>query len=481
MLTAVTANRIVNVSIRRREMNVRPHSAKTPQRQRAAISKRQMDAASATALAEMASAHNKKSLTLFVGAGVSAGLGRPTWYNFLCSCAAKIRCLTAVRRMLKRSEYEQAAQHVIDKDPNQFEAEFRRAFGVIPDERIPADSLPAILATRFAGTVVSTNFDNVLESSFEQVGNAFSGDHIFRGLQHPSDIAAVLNRDKRLLVKLHGDATGEGRVLTAAEYLRAYGSAEKYQATSLSRALREIFTRERLLFVGCSLVQDRYLRLMQSVAKEKGGQHRHFAIVEKRKGFAADAERMSGCSITPIWFKPGQYARIAEIILGLPDNRPTSIPERRSATIRSNLTPEGVVRLKEMLSNAISAGCQAVDGILHSDVDVVHRPELWPENATVTIGKIGNQMFVEFYPAAQLISSSEHCRRYEFPANIVESPSPTFTYGPRGHGLAPAFSVQVRWISQSSEIAVNVTSTRPSAHNEPIVTVLFHFTTGAVS
>ncbi|GAG99823.1 unnamed protein product, partial [marine sediment metagenome] len=133
----------------------------------------------------------------------------------------------------------------------------------------------------------------------------------------------AFHRNRRVLVKLHGDAADRtDRVLTWRDYERAYGEREP-----LTAIMRFAMTRP-LLFLGCSLGQDRTVRVLESLAAELRG-HRaeglqvHYAIVEqpaRKAEFKTRHRRLTDLGIRPIWYPTGQHGMIADLLTYLAAN-----------------------------------------------------------------------------------------------------------------------------------------------------------------
>jgi hypothetical protein len=161
----------------------------------------------------------------FVGAGLSADFGYPMWDEFLKEMAIKAGAEPEVSARLAEHKFEEAAETVISSSPaNEFDDNLQDKFD---DRRLPRPlrSGAARYLPRIAfGPVLTTNFDRVLETAFEDAGRRFK--EVFPGTRiHAANRALQLNQ--RTLLKLHGDyADKASRVLTLTEYAREYGSPD---------------------------------------------------------------------------------------------------------------------------------------------------------------------------------------------------------------------------------------------------------------
>ncbi|MEI6150502.1 MAG: SIR2 family protein, partial [bacterium] len=95
------------------------------------------------------------------------------------------------------------------------------------------------------------------------------------------------------------------------QYTEAYGSPDFDFTKPLPKALRQIFVSHSLLFLGCSLEQDRTLTLFQKVCNDKQFEiPDHFAILPAPPDTAnksAKEGRLLNLRIRPIWYPVGKH------------------------------------------------------------------------------------------------------------------------------------------------------------------------------
>src|SRR5204863_7405128 len=107
-----------------------------------------------------------------------------------------------------------------------------------------------LLPYLFDSTVITTNFDGILELAYGSADKAFQ--FILYGMG-VGDFRKKVTLGARCLLKLHGDyAANYGRVLLTNEYDDFYS-----EGCSGQIELSHIFRGGGLLFLGCSLSQDR--------------------------------------------------------------------------------------------------------------------------------------------------------------------------------------------------------------------------------
>jgi hypothetical protein len=250
-----------------------------------------------------------KGVIPFVGAGLSVPLGYMGWSAFLKNAAREFGVYDHVADMVDRKgEYEEAAELLSGKPG--FSERLRDHFGQEPrrsGKSCPVEMLPKLFPS---GPIFTTNYDHVLEEVFANHGKPFL--HVLHTSVGRS-IATILELREHVLIKLHGDySSREYRVLTLTDYHQHYGLADEGvfdENLFLPSALIQLFSTESVLFLGCALRGDRYLRIMERVRPRTT----HFAIL----GSIEDASRsaLEACRIRPILYDPFDGHRLLETIV----------------------------------------------------------------------------------------------------------------------------------------------------------------------
>ncbi|MBV9495100.1 MAG: SIR2 family protein, partial [Acidobacteria bacterium] len=112
------------------------------------------------------------------------------------------------------------------------------------------------------GLIITTNYDRLIENAWERT---LERQGIRNGVEkllpvEPEDIRLALSGDVYAVLKLHGDVERRSTVvLTKKRYDEVYENAE------FQKFLERFFVTHRPLFVGCSMTEDRILRVMRSV------------------------------------------------------------------------------------------------------------------------------------------------------------------------------------------------------------------------
>lgn len=238
----------------------------------------------------------------FVGAGLSRACGYPMWGEALRKIAQKLEGIAVqdIEPLMAAYDYLHAAQVLHDAAAEQvrhfIKTEFRQR-GAISG---PVTLLPELAN----GCIVTTNFDTVIEDLFRGRGQALDG--YMHGTQAGNNFVQRLLRGERCILKLHGDAgQGNTHVFTRSQYQAAYGEPFAFQ-NQLPRALRQIFISHSLLFLGCSLEQDKTLDLFKSVVDEAAFEiPDHFALLNEPSTAPERARkeaRLLQLRIRPLWY-----------------------------------------------------------------------------------------------------------------------------------------------------------------------------------
>jgi tetratricopeptide (TPR) repeat protein len=267
-------------------------------------------------------------VTPFVGAGLSVPWKLPTWWKFLIDAAPDKDVRDAARAAMLAHDYERAAELVDDgrrraSAPPVQEA-VRATFGGRPDAgkhvRAPVQLLPRLAD---GGPVITTNFDRLLEEVFARHG---------RPLFPVWGVRAHLLQESTaskapILVKLHGDACHPAeQILTKSAYDAHYGTSDseaKYDPSlPLPALLTRIFLLRPVLFLGCSLTNDRTMSVLRRAISRSD--IRHYAVVSRKRDPHLQKEWahfLMGKGIRPIWYLADQHSAIGPFLYRLTSAR----------------------------------------------------------------------------------------------------------------------------------------------------------------
>lgn len=254
----------------------------------------------------------------FVGAGMSKSAGCPEWGEYLlnlCDDANLDRDAMRIR-LEENSDYEGVMNDLVTTlTVNRFNLDFERDFKT-PDDIAGAVTL---LPKLFDSSVITTNFDRVLEKAYENDAKPFVEKVTGRG-QAGAFFRAIPAGD-RYLLKLHGNLDNAAeRVLNKAEYDTAYGNDGNIHFDfPLPKLLKRLFTSYSFLFLGCSLSADRTIQTFMRVAQLEGQDNlpHHYALLVSPADAgwkAAIDQRLADAHISPLWYPEGEHHHVEQVL-----------------------------------------------------------------------------------------------------------------------------------------------------------------------
>lgn len=263
--------------------------------------------------ADLGQAVASRQVVPFVGSGMAASSGLPTWRELLQS----IRKFTTIdeaelNRLLDSAAFEEAADLLASgTNPNllneRVEHDLRVNDGGVFDG--PVRLLPLL----FPDLVITTNLDNVLEEIYLQCDGSFS--HVLAGTEL-ARFRQMRGPNEQFLLKLHGDCRrAETRVLLKAEYEEAYAPG-----SDIREELALMYRMHNLLFLGCSLGPDRTVQLVAEVATSDKNMPKHYALLALPSSDEQRIDRenfLSERGIYPIWYGGAHDDSITALLAGL--------------------------------------------------------------------------------------------------------------------------------------------------------------------
>lgn len=248
----------------------------------------------------------------FVGAGMSIETGYPAWTPTLfLLCKASSLDEKELQRMLGEGRYEEAAQRLHDDlGPALFNGKLEHIFA---DDLEPCGVVNALPELFPRGTVITTNFDPLLERVFKK-------DQGFDEIESGSNLDEAIRvhtSGSRMLLKIHGHCKKIGtRVLLKTEYDKAYTDD-----SLVNQFFNDVMFGRSFIFLGCSLYTDRTISAMAKVVADKGADKlpRHYAIVELKEGDDQNQREreLANSNIFPIWYPHKQHTAIEALLTKL--------------------------------------------------------------------------------------------------------------------------------------------------------------------
>ena len=210
----------------------------------------------------------------FVGAGMSMTSDYPSWTAFLYRLIEESEISPdELETLIAAGKYEEAAQVIYEDIGSElFNEILENEFSHERDILGAIHYLPLIFNQH---SVLTTNFDNLLERVFNGKDNGF--DEVKSG-KYLDEVIRKIASGSRILIKIHGDCKQvQDRVLTISEYDKTYSDTD-----TLTKFFNRIMIKGTMLFLGCNLSTDRTLVTMKSIVKMEGADNlpRHYAFLE---------------------------------------------------------------------------------------------------------------------------------------------------------------------------------------------------------
>jgi len=252
----------------------------------------------------------------FIGAGLSVAGGFPSWEDHLRSQGRTAGIdQTHTEDLLARGEYETVIAEIeANLGRDVFVQEVRDVFsrtGTITNSTLLVTEL-------FADTIITTNYDRLIEQAFDTgAKNAFQ---VINGL----NALAEPDTERVSIVKLHGDIRTPGEcILSKNQYDQAYGNGGINLDLPIPKLLDYYYKNSSLLFLGCSLNNDRTVQVFRSIKQEIEHTYgdivipQHFAIEQAPETEQALIDRnayLANLGITGIWFEKGLFEYVEQML-----------------------------------------------------------------------------------------------------------------------------------------------------------------------
>lgn len=251
----------------------------------------------------------------FIGAGVSAPFDVPIWSKFLENVLKEIKAkapeefICKIKNLLASYEFEKAADILYEEDPDLFEQQIRTSFDIGPNAtRYLSKSIVPQIAELCNGTIITTNFDNILENVISEL------------LKIPFELITpigdfykkackALRVNKHVILKIHGNYDDKNsRVLTKRQYDANYTSTKSKGKIDFNLPLPKLIhllsASKTILFIGCSLSRED--RTLTTLIELNNSDFPHYALLEfpddPKKASDVD-DRLREAGINVIWFK----------------------------------------------------------------------------------------------------------------------------------------------------------------------------------
>lgn len=256
----------------------------------------------------------KQRIAPFIGAGLSKNYGLPLWGEALNEVLNKLASSeelpknkkSIINEYLKSKKYLDAADELYKFSQvrvenyllNNFDA---NQLGLLKKKK--NTQLAMLIPEITDSCIVTTNFDDIIEKSFIEANKPIEG--YMHGKQHQNQFTSKLIRGERCILKLHGQFdSNESHIFSKEQYDEAYGKGEIDYTKQIPKTLRQIFISHSLLFIGCSLAQDKTIDVFHEVFQSNDFEvPNHFAILPETENNNGKEEYLLDRGIQPIWYK----------------------------------------------------------------------------------------------------------------------------------------------------------------------------------
>lgn len=247
----------------------------------------------------------------FVGAGMTADLGYPTWnelLKILTSAIYDTKDRKEVIKLLKQKEDNEQVASCIERIlEGTFYDNVRRIFS-LDGKRTDYKDLAVDILPLLFNQIVTTNYDHVIEECYAKHKKNINVITLHNTFSFYSSLA---DGEKYSLYKLHGDyeSNREEIIFTKESYDRYYGDPE----SELCEKLKSFIHSRRLLFLGASLKQDRLAKFLIEVTRDGDS---HFAIMPcKKREIGTELKRLKANGIKDAILYPDEDHRCVTVIL----------------------------------------------------------------------------------------------------------------------------------------------------------------------
>lgn len=254
-------------------------------------------------------------LVPFVGAGLTqfAYYSWPDALRELSGRLANKKNQQAVNKLIREGRYLDAAQELENLcAPINLAHNLADIFSADRLER-NRDKLSrepiALLPCLFPELVLTTNFDETLETVYRESEHPFEA-VLLPG--HPELLGQFLLKGGSGLFKLHGTLSGRhieyGQIVfTQTQYNKFYG-----EGSSLRKDLKDCFEKRIMLFLGCSLENDRTVDLLQEVIQPG---HDYYTIIGCKESERDEkAKKLGDKNIRALLYRQGRHEAVRVIL-----------------------------------------------------------------------------------------------------------------------------------------------------------------------
>lgn len=252
---------------------------------------------------------NRKHIIPFVGAGISVSCGLYTWQQLLDTLASEYLTKTELKKYKYSTNYLEYAEAIVSASGNP-DAVMRRIGEIFEERDIHIEKSPYLLVSSFSNNIVTTNYDQILETAAKKFRNKDELKVLLPCLT--GQMTAAIQENQRAILKMHGSIEeSSSMVFSESQYDEFYRDN-----MPLPMFLETFFSGKSILFVGCSLTKDRTMDILAKCIK-RNRSIRHYAIIELPQDPDEEITQrnyLTSIGIDPIYYPAGDYESV-ELLL----------------------------------------------------------------------------------------------------------------------------------------------------------------------
>ncbi|MCC6551821.1 MAG: SIR2 family protein [Polyangiaceae bacterium] len=354
-------------------------------------------------LSDLREAYDSERLILFVGAGVSAAAGLPTWPALAQRLLERVRgagkdaaTLEEIEQLIRSGQLIDAlsaAKHALGEE--EFNREVERAVTITGVE-LPS-VLRAIAALRpKLWAVLTTNIDRLLE-------RAFQGD--WEDFEEP---VGDLAQRHHYIWKLHG---------TLGKHRSWVFSREQYDSAMFGRPLLQrtfmaLYMSHPILFVGFGLADDNIdVTLGRARALSEGQPPTHYALMPKSAVGPSRKTKLQAAGVRLLLYEnaDGKHAEVEEVLRGLAGRvAPRAVPAPPPAAIAPAAPPAAAAFAPPAPAPAAASAAPA-PGVGPVRIFVSCVPEDRPllDSLSAHLSQLERNMRIELWHEGKLLPGDE--------------------------------------------------------------------------
>jgi hypothetical protein len=217
----------------------------------------------------------------FVGAGISraattGAANFPTWTELLSQLKGKINKKAdreLVSKLYGKGQLLDAAQIIQDGIPA---ADFSTTIrGALQPRPIPISPIYQDILAMDPKTIITTNYDELIEKNFEHYNRSTEAHNVCRYNQ--SHILEDLRSPTRSIIKIHGCVTEPQEiVLSRSSYFKA-----KLKHPSFFHTVSSLMTVNTVIFLGYSVSDPDIQLILENIQLFSKSNHPHYALMNK--------------------------------------------------------------------------------------------------------------------------------------------------------------------------------------------------------